>query len=96
MAIGQRMYTPANSDRDVADPRDRPYAGWSYVMTDVRTRPDPQTPTTARRSHRAEVLMMYQPLVTLLIISVLIARAINTMQSSRGMPLAMANGKAAR
>jgi hypothetical protein len=38
MAIGQRMYTPANSDRDVADPRDRPYAGWSYVMTDVRTR----------------------------------------------------------
>jgi len=24
VAIGQRMYTPANSDRDVPDPRDRP------------------------------------------------------------------------
>ena len=40
VALGQRMYTPANSDRDVPDPRDRPYAGWLYLMTDVRTRAD--------------------------------------------------------
>jgi lipid A 3-O-deacylase len=40
VAIGQRIYTPANSDLDVPDPRDRPYAGWIYLMTDVRTRAD--------------------------------------------------------
>ena len=40
LAVGQRMYTPANSDRDVPDARDRPYAGWLYLMTEVRTRAD--------------------------------------------------------
>jgi len=38
VAIGQRMYTPANSDRALPDPHDRPYAGWLYFMTDIRTR----------------------------------------------------------
>lgn len=39
-AIGQRTYTPADTDIDVPNPRDRPYAGWLYVLTDVRTRSD--------------------------------------------------------
>ena len=38
LAIGQRIYTPANTDIDPPDPNDRPYAGWLYLMTDVRTR----------------------------------------------------------
>jgi hypothetical protein len=38
IAIGQRMYTPVDTDIDPPDPHDRPYAGWLYVMTDVRTR----------------------------------------------------------
>ena len=40
VAVGQRMYTPANSDRESPDPHDRPYGGWLYLMTDVRTRAD--------------------------------------------------------
>ncbi len=43
LAVGQRIYTPANTDRDVPDPRDRPYAGWTYLMADVRTRADTVT-----------------------------------------------------
>ena len=38
VAIGQRMYTPANTDVNPPDPHDRPYAGWLYVMGDLRTR----------------------------------------------------------
>ena len=38
VAVGQRIYTPANTDSDAPDPRERPYAGWLYLMTDVRTR----------------------------------------------------------
>ncbi|HSN21504.1 MAG TPA: lipid A deacylase LpxR family protein [Usitatibacter sp.] len=38
VAIGQRIYTPSDTDITVPDPRDRPYAGWLYAMTDVRTR----------------------------------------------------------
>ncbi len=41
VAIGQRMYTPANTDVQIPDPRDRPYAGWAYVMGDLRTRGAP-------------------------------------------------------
>lgn len=40
-AIGQRIYTPANTDITPPNPTDRPYAGWLYVMTDVRTRAAP-------------------------------------------------------
>ncbi len=38
VAIGQRIYTPTNTDLPIPDPNDRPYAGWAYVMGDVRTR----------------------------------------------------------
>ena len=38
VAIGQRIYTPTNTDAAAPDPRDRPYAGWAYVMGDLRTR----------------------------------------------------------
>ena len=37
VAIGQRIYTPADIERDVPDPADRPYAGWLYLLADVRT-----------------------------------------------------------
>jgi len=36
-AAGQRIYTPADTVASNPDPSDRPYAGWAYVMTDVRT-----------------------------------------------------------
>ena len=36
VAFGQRIYTPTDTDSAVPDPRDRPYAGWLYVMTDTR------------------------------------------------------------
>jgi hypothetical protein len=35
-AVGQRMYTPTNTDTGTADPKDRPYAGWLYAMSDTR------------------------------------------------------------
>ena len=38
LAIGQRIYTPTNTDLVRPDPTDRPYAGWTYVMGDLRTR----------------------------------------------------------
>jgi len=38
VAIGQRIYTPTNTDVAIPDPNDRPYAGWLYVMGDLRTR----------------------------------------------------------
>jgi hypothetical protein len=41
VAIGQRIYTPANTDITPPDPNDRPYAGWLYLMTDLRTRAEP-------------------------------------------------------
>ncbi len=31
IAIGQKMFTPADTDRVNPDPTDRPYAGWSYL-----------------------------------------------------------------
>jgi len=37
-AAGQRIYTPADTIAAIPDPADRPYAGWAYVMADVRTR----------------------------------------------------------
>jgi len=40
LALGQRIYTPANTDAAVPNPNDRPYAGWAYLMADVRTRAD--------------------------------------------------------
>ena len=41
VAIGQRIYTPANTDIDPPNPDDRPYAGWAYLMLDLRTRASP-------------------------------------------------------
>jgi hypothetical protein len=41
VAIGQRIYTPTNTDISPPDPSDRPYAGWLYAMADVRTRAAP-------------------------------------------------------
>ncbi len=38
VAIGQRIYTPADTQAERPDPADRPYAGWLYAMTDVRAR----------------------------------------------------------
>jgi hypothetical protein len=35
-AVGQRIYTPTNTETATPDPRDRPYAGWVYAMTDTR------------------------------------------------------------
>ena len=37
VAVGQRIYTPTNTDIATPDPNDRPYAGWAYVMGDLRT-----------------------------------------------------------
>jgi hypothetical protein len=37
-AVGQRIFTPNDTLRDVPDPADRPYAGWLYLMADIRTR----------------------------------------------------------
>lgn len=39
-AFGQRIYTPTDTDIEPPDPHDRPYAGWAYLMGDVRTRDD--------------------------------------------------------
>lgn len=36
IAIGQRIYTPTNTDTALPDPGDRPYAGWAYMMGDLR------------------------------------------------------------
>jgi hypothetical protein len=38
VAIGQRIYTPTNTDIAIPEPYDRPYAGWVYVMGDLQTR----------------------------------------------------------
>jgi hypothetical protein len=40
IGVGQRMYTPMNKSAVHPDPNDRPYAGWLYLMADVRTRFD--------------------------------------------------------
>ena len=37
LAVGQRIYTPANTELAVPDPGDRPYAGWLYALADVQT-----------------------------------------------------------
>jgi hypothetical protein len=41
IAIGQRIYTPTETDARTPEPDDRPYAGWVYVMGDLRTRASP-------------------------------------------------------
>jgi hypothetical protein len=41
IAIGQRIYTPTNTDAAIPEPDDRPYAGWIYGMLDLRTRAAP-------------------------------------------------------
>jgi len=38
VAVGQRIYTPTDTWRAPPDPADRPYAGWLYLLADVRTR----------------------------------------------------------
>ena len=40
LAVGQRIYTPSDTTLDPPDPHDRPYAGWAYLMGDLRTRAD--------------------------------------------------------
>ena len=40
-AIGQRMYTPGNTNPKPEEPPDRPYAGWIYLQGDVRTQVGP-------------------------------------------------------
>ncbi|MEP7154845.1 MAG: lipid A deacylase LpxR family protein [Betaproteobacteria bacterium] len=35
-AFGQRIYTPFNITREIPDPSDRPYAGWLYLLTDLK------------------------------------------------------------
>jgi hypothetical protein len=40
VAAGQRMYTPTDKSAARPDPTDRPYAGWLYLLADVRTRFD--------------------------------------------------------
>ncbi len=37
-AVGQRIYTPADTRAVVPDPRDRPYAGWLYALAEFRVR----------------------------------------------------------
>jgi len=37
LAIGQRVYTPGNTNPKPDEPLDRPYAGWVYLQADVRT-----------------------------------------------------------
>ncbi len=37
VALGQNVYTPADTDRPVPDPNDRPYAGWAYVSVLLAT-----------------------------------------------------------
>ena len=41
VALGQRIYTPTNTDIAIPEPYDRPYAGWIYAMGDLRTRATP-------------------------------------------------------
>lgn len=41
VAFGQRIYTPTDKDLAIPDSSDRPYAGWAYVMGDLRTRASP-------------------------------------------------------
>lgn len=36
LAIGQRIYTPTDTSAETPDPADRPFAGWLYVMADVK------------------------------------------------------------
>jgi hypothetical protein len=40
-AIGQRVYTPGNTNPKPGEPPDRPYAGWIYLQGDVRTQVGP-------------------------------------------------------
>jgi lipid A 3-O-deacylase len=37
LAIGQRVYTPGNTNPKPDEPLDRPYAGWFYLQADIRT-----------------------------------------------------------
>ena len=43
VAIGQRLFTPTDTDRRIPDPSDRPYAGWLYAMVDRRLPSRPGT-----------------------------------------------------
>ena len=55
LAIGQRIYTPVNTDLAVPDPADRPYAGWLYGMADI------QMPTRETTDHVTITLGMVGP-----------------------------------
>ena len=55
VAFGQRMYTPTNTDTATPDPKDRPYAGWLYALTDTRL------PTTDTIDHLTLSLGMVGP-----------------------------------
>lgn len=36
IAVGQRIYTPTDTEIPEPDPRDRPYGGWLYLLADVK------------------------------------------------------------
>ena len=40
LAVGQRIYTPSDTEVESTVPGERPYAGWLYGLADVRTRLD--------------------------------------------------------
>ncbi len=37
LTLGQNIYTPADTDSPVPDPRDRPYAAWAYIGVTLAT-----------------------------------------------------------
>ncbi|MEO8104047.1 MAG: lipid A deacylase LpxR family protein [Betaproteobacteria bacterium] len=41
LAFGQRIYVPNEIDVDPPSPKDRPYAGWTYLLADLRTKNGP-------------------------------------------------------
>lgn len=42
VTLGQAMYTPSDRDRTTVDPKDRPYAGWTYLGLGYNVRRDPR------------------------------------------------------
>lgn len=40
-SVGQRIYTPGNTNPKPDEPADRPFAGWVYFQADLRTRSGP-------------------------------------------------------
>jgi hypothetical protein len=76
VAIGQRIYTPSDTDIDPPDPTDRPYGGWLYGMLDLRTRVVPTIdhltlvagvtgpPSLARQAQNSTHRLLHEPVST--------------------------------